>query len=70
MTELLAWLQETWAPIRGFLDAGGPVLWALLPLTVFLWTLILERFWLSLIHIGRCRGPTLCARRGGACRSS
>ncbi|WP_348672176.1 MotA/TolQ/ExbB proton channel family protein [uncultured Abyssibacter sp.] len=53
MTELLAWLQETWMPIRGFLDAGGPVLWALLPLTVLLWTLILERFWYLGMRHGR-----------------
>ena len=57
MTELLAWWQDTWTPIRSFIDAGGPVLWALLPLTVLLWTLMLERLWyLSLVFPRRAEG--------------
>ena len=59
MTEVLAWWQDTWTPIRAFIDAGGPVLWALLPLTVLLWTLILERFW----YLGFLHGRVLSAYR-------
>lgn len=31
--------------LQRFLDAGGPVLWAILGLAVILWTLIIERYW-------------------------
>ena len=31
--------------LQRFLDAGGPVLWAILLLAVILWTLIIERYW-------------------------
>jgi biopolymer transport protein ExbB len=31
--------------LQHFLDAGGPVLWAILLLAVILWTLIIERYW-------------------------
>lgn len=31
--------------IRAFLDAGGPVLWLILLLSIVLWSLILERYW-------------------------
>ena len=46
--------------IREFFEAGGPVLWGILMVTIIMWTLIIERFWffqyllpqkLSLIHI-------------------
>ena len=30
--------------IRGFIDTGGPVLWAIAGVTLLLWTLILERY--------------------------
>jgi biopolymer transport protein ExbB len=39
-------MSAVWQPlvaVRELLDAGGPVLWAVLGLAVLLWTLILER---------------------------
>lgn len=34
-----------WLAIDEFLKTGGPVLWALLIVTVLIWTLVLERYW-------------------------
>ena len=31
--------------IRDFFEAGGPVLWGILLVTIIMWTLIIERFW-------------------------
>ncbi len=31
--------------IREFFEAGGPVLWGILIVTIIMWTLIIERFW-------------------------
>jgi biopolymer transport protein ExbB len=31
--------------IRSFFEAGGPVLWGILFVTIIMWTLIVERFW-------------------------
>ena len=31
--------------IREFFEAGGPVLWGILTVTIIMWTLIIERFW-------------------------
>ena len=31
--------------IREFFEAGGPVLWGILMVTIIMWTLIVERFW-------------------------
>jgi biopolymer transport protein ExbB len=31
--------------IRNFFEAGGNVLWAILAITILMWTLIIERFW-------------------------
>jgi len=31
--------------IRTFFEAGGPVLWGILFVTIIMWTLIIERFW-------------------------
>ena len=31
--------------IRNFFEAGGPVLWGILFVTIIMWTLIVERFW-------------------------
>ena len=31
--------------IREFFEAGGPVLWGILMVTIIMWTLIIERFW-------------------------
>ena len=38
-------LFEIWERLRGFLDAGGPVLLWIALLTFFMWALILERIW-------------------------
>lgn len=34
-----------WQAIQDFINTGGPVLWALLVITVLIWTLVLERYW-------------------------
>ena len=31
--------------LREFFEAGGPVLWGILLVTMIMWTLIIERFW-------------------------
>lgn len=42
--------------IRGFIDTGGPVLWAIAGVTLLLWTLILERYlFLRWVYPGRVR---------------
>lgn len=38
-------LVEGLSLLRGFLDSGGWVLWAILGVTILLWTLMLERLW-------------------------
>lgn len=41
-------MSSLFAPInsvQGFLDAGGPVLWLILALSIILWSLIIERYW-------------------------
>jgi len=42
--------------IRDFMDAGGPVLWAVLFVAIVMWAFILERyFYLKLVHPSRVR---------------
>ncbi len=42
----MIFLQELLiAPIRDFFEAGGDVLYAILFVTILMWTLIIERFW-------------------------
>lgn len=44
-------LIEVFASIRDFFESGGIVLWAILAVTILMWTLIIERawfFWLDL----------------------
>ena len=42
--------------ISRFMDAGGPVLWLILCLSVLLWSLIIERYWyLYKVHPGVLR---------------
>ncbi|PTN38780.1 MULTISPECIES: MotA/TolQ/ExbB proton channel family protein [Desulfonatronum] len=36
---------EQFLNLQRFLDAGGPVLWAILGVAIVLWTLIIERYW-------------------------
>lgn len=40
--------MEVLSKLTDFLDAGGDVLWAILAVTVWLWCLILERYWFFL----------------------
>jgi len=42
---LFAILIIVFNDIRDFFEAGGPVLWGILIVTVIMWTLIVERFW-------------------------
>lgn len=41
------------AALAAFFKAGGPVLWALLALTLTLWTLLLERLWFRWVEFPR-----------------
>jgi biopolymer transport protein ExbB/TolQ len=41
----MMWFVESYEAIRDFFEAGGDVLWAILIVTIMLWTLILERTW-------------------------
>lgn len=40
---MVEWLNPGW--IERFVDSGGDILWAILAVTVLLWTLIVERLW-------------------------
>ncbi|MEA5444806.1 MotA/TolQ/ExbB proton channel family protein [Gammaproteobacteria bacterium AB-CW1] len=41
----MIWIAESYAALRDFFEAGGDVLWAILAVTILLWTFILERLW-------------------------
>jgi len=41
--------------IREFFEAGGPVLWGILMVTIIMWTLIIERFWFFLYLLPKKR---------------
>lgn len=41
----MIWLIETFNGIRDFFEAGGDVLWAVLVVTILMWTFIIERLW-------------------------
>jgi biopolymer transport protein ExbB len=45
VTDLILWQIED---IRGFLDAGGPVLWAILLLAAIIGFIVAERYWFLL----------------------
>jgi len=38
-------LVDAFVAIRSFFEAGGDVLWAILAVTILMWTLIIERLW-------------------------
>jgi len=38
-------LAQVYESVRDFLEAGGPVMWAILFTALLLWTLIIERYW-------------------------
>ena len=42
---LLIIFVSVFEDIRTFFEAGGPVLWGILLVTIIMWTLIIERFW-------------------------
>ena len=47
----MSFLVEAFTSIRDFFESGGNVLWAILAVTILMWTLIIERawfFWLDL----------------------
>lgn len=41
----MIWLVETFNGIREFFEAGGPVLYWVLIITILMWTFIIERLW-------------------------
>jgi biopolymer transport protein ExbB len=57
-------MSEQFVSLQRFLDAGGPVLWAILGVAVILWTLIVERYW----HHWRVFPRELAAVRGRRCK--
>ena len=38
-------LTSFFEAIRGFIELGGDVLWAIMAVLLVMWTLIIERFW-------------------------
>lgn len=38
-------VADVFAALRGFFEAGGNVLWAILAVTTLMWTFIIERLW-------------------------
>lgn len=42
---------EAFASIRDFFEAGGNVLWGILAVTIFMWTLIIERGWFFMLDL-------------------
>src|SRR5690554_7840220 len=61
-------LTQYQAALEGFFKAGGPVLWALLAVTLVLWTLLLERLWFRWVDFPH-RIRTYRDQRPGAKRS-
>ena len=45
----MSFIVEAFVAIRDFFEAGGNVLWAILAVTVVMWTLIIERLWFFLL---------------------
>jgi len=41
----MIWFYDAVASIRGFMELGGDVLWAIMFVLFLMWTLILERIW-------------------------
>ncbi|MBV0933105.1 MotA/TolQ/ExbB proton channel family protein [Marinobacterium weihaiense] len=60
-------LAQFEAALAGFFNAGGPVLWALLAVTLVLWTLLLERLWFRWFDFPR-RIRAYRAQRPGSAR--
>lgn len=46
-------LAQFEAALEGFFNAGGPVLWSLLAVSLVLWTLLLERLWFRWVDFPR-----------------
>lgn len=44
-------LLDAFASIRDFFESGGVVLWAILLVTILMWTLIIERAWFLLLDL-------------------
>jgi len=40
----MSWLADLHRQISALIDAGGPLMWAILLVSVMLWSLIIERF--------------------------
>ncbi|MEE8119253.1 MAG: MotA/TolQ/ExbB proton channel family protein [Gammaproteobacteria bacterium] len=53
----MIWLSDAFSNLQGFFDAGGPVLYVVLLITILLWTFIIERLWYFWkIHPSAMRG--------------
>ena len=44
-------IVEAFTSIRDFFEAGGNVLWGILAVTIFMWTLIIERGWFFMLDL-------------------
>lgn len=51
--------MEVLSKLSDFLDAGGDVLWVILAVTVWLWCLIVERYWFFLRELPESRSGQL-----------
>ncbi|WP_439510364.1 MotA/TolQ/ExbB proton channel family protein [Marinimicrobium koreense] len=51
--------MEVLSKLSDFLDAGGDVLWVILAVTVWLWCLIVERYWFFLRELPENRSGQL-----------
>ena len=41
----MIWISEAYSNLQSFFDAGGPVLFVVLFVTILMWTFIVERMW-------------------------
>lgn len=64
-------LTSFFEAIRGFIELGGDVLWAIMAVLLVMWTLILERYWYFFRVLPTRRREVVAAwRRGGSARTA
>ncbi|MBN7769982.1 MotA/TolQ/ExbB proton channel family protein [Marinobacter daepoensis] len=64
-TGMLPDLGQFEAALAGFFQAGGPVLWALMAVSLVLWTLLLDRLWFRWVGFPRRLRAYLRQPEGG-----
>ena len=53
--KMLYQLKEAWFKILSFIDMGGPVIWVIMGVLIFMWLMIVERLWYYLITYPKLR---------------